>query len=170
MKTSIELKKELEQTKKEELEAFKIWREAVKSQEYNASIKHPLYKNVWNLRRKIEKIEEKYQIALNREVKVGDGITIYLYSDAHAYTIIKRTAKTITIQRDKATLKEDFKPEIIPGGFAGHCTNNYDQDYDYERNENGRTRVLHWSEKRGNWVADGNGVGLGRHEFYDYNF
>lgn len=170
MKTSIELKKELEQTRKEELEAWKVWNKAVEGQEYNASIKHPLYENVWNLRRKIEALEKEYQTALNSEVKVGDGITIILYSDAHAYTIIKRTATTITIQRDKATLKEGFKPEIIPMGFAGRCMNNYEQDYDYERDEDGSTKVLHWSEKYGNWITKGGSVSLGRHEFYDYNF
>lgn len=105
-------------------------------------------------------------------VKVGDGITLDLYSDSYAYTIIARTAKTITIQRDKATLKKDFKPEIIVGGFAGYCVNQNEQEYDYERNPKGQTMVIRWSEKNQRWSAPKGYrcVSLGRHEFYDYNF
>lgn len=87
--------------------------------DYNQAIKNPLHKKAWDLNRGLEAKTDEYQTALNSEAKVGDGITISLYSDAHAYTIIKRTAKTITIQRDKATLKEGWKPEIITGGFCG---------------------------------------------------
>lgn len=47
-------------------------------------------------------------------VKVGDGVTINLWSDRHAATVIKVTAKTVTVRRDKATLNPDFKPEFIP--------------------------------------------------------
>ena len=168
MKTSIELKKELEQieAKKEQL-----WKEEKAKVENDLEYDEEEYRGKRiDLIREEERVNKEYQTALNREVKVGDGITISLYSDAHAYTIIKRTATTITIQRDKATLKEDFKPEIIPMGFAGRCMNNYEQDYDYERDEDGSTKVLHWSEKYGNWITKGGSVSLGRYEFYDYNF
>lgn len=170
MKTSIEIKKELEQAKKEDQRRWKEWRIATKGISEKESYLHPLWKEWTKQLRIVEGLEREYQSALNYEAKVGDGITIHLYSDSHAYTIIKRTQKTITIQRDKATLKEDFKPEIIPGGFAGHCVNNYEQDYDYKRDEKGATKVLHWSEKNGNWKSKSGSVSLGRHEFYDYNF
>lgn len=170
MKTSLELKKELEQIKEEKEQAYEAWYKATEEMEYNEAIKNPLHEKAWDLNRKVKSLEDKYQTALNSEVKIGDGITISLYSDAHAYTIIKRTATTITIQRDKATLKEGWKPEIIPMGFAGRCMNNYKQDYNYERDENGATKILHWSEKYGNWITKGGSVSLGRHEFYDYNF
>lgn len=107
----------------------------------------------------------------NLNVKVGDGITIDLYSDSHAYTVIKRTAKTITLQRDKATLDPNFKPEIIVGGFAGHCTNQNEQSYSYKADPNGSIIKLSWSEKMGGWKTPYNKIArLGRHEFYDYNF
>ena len=141
----------------------------------------------YDLPEKEQKAKEKEQFArfhregeLQRElnsvnmmnVKVGDGITLNLYSDSHAYTIIARTAKTITIQRDKAALKKDFKPEIVVGGFAGHCMNQNEQEYDYERNPKGETMVIRWSEKNQRWSAPKGYryVSLGRHEFYDYNF
>lgn len=106
----------------------------------------------------------------NFNVKVGDGITLCYYSDRKAYTIIRRTAKTITIQRDKAILNPNFKPEFIQGGFAGTCINQNEQEYIYERDENGRTLTLRWSDKYGKFVCKEANVRNGRHEFYDYNF
>lgn len=130
---------------------------------YRTNIK-PLHEQQEELRRQIS-------ITNQQAVEVGDGVTIRLYSDAHAYTVIKRTAKTITIQQDKATLDPSFKPEFIPGGFAAHCTNQDEQTYTYERDTTGRILTLHWSEVLGGWKTPYNRkVALGRHEFYDYNF
>ena len=56
-------------------------------------------------------------------IQVGDGVTVNLWSDRYAATVIKVTKSTATVRRDKATLNPDFKPEWIPGGFAAHCTN-----------------------------------------------
>lgn len=106
----------------------------------------------------------------NREIEVGDGCTIHYWSDKEAYTVIKRTPKTITIQRDKATLDPSFKPEWIAGGFAGTCINQNEQTYTYERNPEGAIITAHWSEKYGCFKANGCYISNGRHEFYDYNF
>ena len=104
-------------------------------------------------------------------VKVGDGVTINLWSDRHAATVIKVTAKTVTVRRDKATLNPDFKPEFIPGGFAAHCTNQSEQRYTYEPDEKGEIRTFHWSDKFQRYGQPGNlTLSKGRHEFYDYNF
>lgn len=103
--------------------------------------------------------------------KVGDGATVNLYSDRHAGTIIKVTKSSITIQRDKATLDPNFKPEWVAGGFAGHCTNQDEQTYTYERNQNGSTTTIRWSRKYNRFGTPGNlTASKGRHEFYDYNF
>lgn len=118
-------------------------------------------------------LERKLYVERNRELDVGDGCTYHLWSDSYACTVIKKTKKTITIQRDKATLSPDFKPEWIPGGFAAHCTNAEDQSYTYERNPNGEIYVCHWSEKQGCYRSGSDGsiiIGVGRHEYYDYNF
>lgn len=109
--------------------------------------------------------EEFYQ-----GLEVGDGVTIHLYSDAEAYTIIKRTKYSLTLQRDEAILKESFKPEIAPGGFVGHCINNDNQEYDYKRNPNGSILTVHWSKKYKCFMYLNKTVTAGRHEFYDYNF
>ena len=103
-------------------------------------------------------------------VEVGDGVTVHLWSDAHAYTVIKRTAKTITIQQDEAILDPDFKPEWIPGGFAGHCTNQDDQAYTYKRNPRGEVLTIRWSDKYNAWRYLDKSLTMGRHEYYDYNF
>ncbi|MGN0768147.1 MAG: hypothetical protein ACI4M8_02215 [Christensenellales bacterium] len=103
-------------------------------------------------------------------LEVGDGVTYHLYSDSHACTIIKRTAKTITIQQDTAILSPDFKPEWVVGGFAGHCTNQDEQTYTYERNPKGQILTARWSDKYGAFMYLGKKITAGRKEFYDYNF
>ena len=122
---------------------------------------------------KKENLEHELRKALNSEIEIGDGVTEYLYSDAHAYTVIAKTKKTITIQRDKAILDPNFKPEWIAGGFAGHCTNQEEQTYTYERDPEGAKVRCFWSERLGCYTTGGDQsikIGRGRHEFYDYNF
>lgn len=108
--------------------------------------------------------------ALNQELQVGDGVTYHLWSDAHAYTIIARTAKTLTIQRDKATYAPGYKPEYVPGGFSVICTNDTDQEWVYEPDPKGITRKCYWSQKEKRWQSDGCMISRGRHENYDHNF
>lgn len=111
--------------------------------------------------------------ALNQELQVGDGVTLHLWSDAQAYTIIARTEKTLTIQRDKATYAPGYKPEYIPGGFSAICVNDADQEWVYERDPKGEIVKCHWSEKLKRWQAGHDGslrIGRGRHENYDHNF
>lgn len=114
-----------------------------------------------------------HEIMHPTNVKVGEGATLCLYSDRYACTVsnISKKGKQITLQRDTAT--RITKPEIIPGGFAGHCTNNDEIEYTYARNEKGATYTANWSEKRGKFVvggAKGEPVMQGRDEKYDYNF
>jgi hypothetical protein len=115
---------------------------------------------------------------------IGDGVTVSLWTDCEAYTIIKQTPTTMTLQLDKATLSPEFQPEIIPGGFAGHCVNQQDQTYTYERDADGRTikiSLRRWKDEEGNerrkWKRTGSGTFeagnnayAGRRKFHDYNF
>jgi hypothetical protein len=105
-------------------------------------------------------------------VKVGDGVTMHLYSDAHAGTVVKVTKTSVTVQRDKATLDPNWKPEVVAGGFAGHCTNQDSQTYSYEQDANGETVTFRWSKKFNQFRNGKRGQSLtkGRREFYDYNF
>lgn len=118
---------------------------------------------------KVRKYDSKKLVPTN--AKVGDGATVNYWTDRHAATIIKVTAKSITVQRDKATLKPEFKPERVAGGFAGVVINQNDQDYTYERDENGQKITFYWSEKYQRYGQPNNlSLSKGRHEFYDYNF
>ena len=123
--------------------------------------------------KKIENLKWELLKEQNREIEVGDGVTLHLWSDAHACTVIAKTKTTITIQRDKATIDPNFKPEWVAGGFAGHCTNQNEQSYTYERDPNGMIYKCRWSEKYGRFQTGGDGsmkITRGRREFYDYNF
>jgi hypothetical protein len=101
----------------------------------------------------------------------GDGATICHFSDRTACTVVRVTPSghTLYLQSDTATL-DDWEPEFIPGGFAGHCVNNHGQRYTYEadptapliratRRKDGRFRT-----------TNGQTVIPGRHQLHDYNF
>lgn len=120
-----------------------------------------------------EQLQRYIRKEQNRELEIGDGATVCLYSDMHAATVIKKTKATITVQHDTAIKDPNFKPEWVPGGFSVHCTNQDEQKYTYEVNLKGQIEKFHWSEKHGRWQGGGDGsiiLTLGRHEFYDYNF
>jgi len=115
---------------------------------------------------------------------LGDGVTVSVWTDYDAYTVIKRTATTMTLQEDKATMSPNFKPEFVAGGFAGHCVNQGDQTYMYEHNLTGskiKVSLRRWTDEEGNerrlWKKVGTGkferggdVCPGRRKFHDYNF
>lgn len=126
----------------------------------------------WCFRRAKEKVEQFGFFRLTpANIRVGDGVTVNLWSDRYAATVIKVTKSSVTVRRDKATLNPDFKPEWIPGGFAAHCTNQDDQTYTYEPDANGTEYTFRWSRKYQRYGQPGNlTLSKGRHEFYDYNF
>lgn len=129
------------------------------------------YGSEWTDR--IKRLESDFNRELNRELEVGDGVTMHLWSDAHACTIISRTDKTLTIQRDKAIRDPSFKPQWVPGGFSAICTNSEEQSWTYERDPAGEIIRCRWSEKNGCWQSGSDGsirISRGRHEHYDYNF
>ena len=115
-------------------------------------------------------LQDRYNEYFRDYAKAGDGATLNYYTDSKAYTIIKRTAKTLTLQRDKATLNPDFKPDFIPGGFMGTVINQDEQSYTYEPDKNGAVIKAYWSDRKKGFYSDGLYVSAGRHEFYDYNF
>lgn len=175
-KKSDEVKAELETAKAEYDAAEK--REVYDNPEHTAENHNAMWAAFWNshgnaMRDRIRELEDILKRELNREIAVGDGVTLHLHSDNQAHTVIARTEKTLTIQRDKATLDPDFKPEWTPGGFSAICTNSEDQKWTYERDPQGSITRCHWSEKCGAWRAGSDGsmaVSRGRHEHYDYNF
>ena len=103
--------------------------------------------------------------------KVGDGATIVLWTDRHACTIVKVTKAFVWVQRDNAVLSRDWKPNIIPGGFFGHCINQHEQKWTYTPDPSGEITKFAWSAKYQRYGQPGNArLIAGRQEFYDYNF
>jgi hypothetical protein len=117
-------------------------------------------------------------------LSIGDGVSVSVWSDVDAYTIIKQTPTSMTLREDKAVLSPDFKPQFIAGGFAGHCINQREQTYSYEPNPEGsviKITLRRWKDENGEerrrWKRTGVGtfemggsVFAGRRKFHDYNF
>ena len=103
--------------------------------------------------------------------KPGDGATICHYSDRTACMVVRVSAsgKTVHLQEDTATL-DDWKPEIVPGGFSGHCVNNDSQRYAYQPDYSGTIHRANLRKDGCYRTTSGEQVIPGRHHFHDYNF
>ena len=118
---------------------------------------------------------ENGDVTLGFNPQIGDKAHVLYYSDIHPCTVIKRTKKFVTVQTDKYKLNKEIKPNIIPGGFAGHSTNQRELQYDITRNEEGGIMKFGLRQD-GRWCQcgqhDRNPTRLGRgwRAFYDYNF
>ena len=92
--------------------------------------------------------------------EAGDGATIYLYSDRHAYTVVAVKAgkrPVVTIQRDRVIVDAPSGPGLP-------------QHYTYRPDLDGATREV--TIQRGQWREKGGGsaVRFGvRDEWYDYS-
>lgn len=121
--------------------------------------------------------DSRYQIS---SFNVGDLVTENFYTDSHAGRIIevRRNGREVVMQEDLATIDPKFKPNIISGGFVGHCINQNDQKYTYQPDSEGRTSIHTLRTWRGIkiWTRKGetpngrNSLSSGQHKFYDYNF
>jgi hypothetical protein len=94
------------------------------------------------------------------------------YSQVYPYEIIRVISdKTIEVREMEALPDPNWKPRILPGGFAGHCENQYEQTWIIVSNtKNPVIRIR--KRKDGQWYSN-----MGRHVFedkpryfYDYNF
>lgn len=103
------------------------------------------------------------------ELEVGDHAHICHWSDVSPVTVIKRTAKTITVRYDKATRDPEWKPEFEVGGFSAHCTNNDEQKWIIEEDPNGRTDTFRLRKVGWRNAADEK-LYPGWMKRYDYNF
>jgi hypothetical protein len=111
---------------------------------------------------------------------VGDLVTEHFYTDSQAGRVIevRRNGREVVFQEDTVIIDPSFKPDIIPGGFVGHCVNQSEQRYTYSANPEGRISVHTLRTWRGRkcWTRKGdtptgrNSIGHGQRKFYDYNF
>lgn len=105
----------------------------------------------------IREIMAPYREALYQGLEVGDGVTINLWSDCHAGTIIKRTRCKLWIQRDTAV-------RVDNNGISEN------QEYEFYPNPNGTIYEAYWSRKHKAFFLFDNSISVGRHEYYDYSF
>ena len=96
----------------------------------------------------------------------------YGYSDITPFEIVRRISdKTIEIRCMSTEVDPSWKPEFIPGGFAGHCVNQHRQVWIFSSDEN--APVIRARRRK-----DGSFQSIyGRHiiqdkpvKFRDYNF
>lgn len=152
MRTIEEIKKELKELEKEMSDKAKTYF----SKETNDD-KLMWHKEYSPLIRKKDELERELYEAKLFNINIGDGVTLWCWTDRYAYTVTKRTPKTIVVQRDNAIRTDK-------NGMS-EC-----QDYRYECNLNGSTESFRWSDKKRRWVNRSYNLTLGRHEYYDYSF
>ena len=99
----------------------------------------------------------------------GNYFTEWGYSQSYPWVEVKRTAKTVTLAKVEVGPDPEWKPEIIPGGFAGHCTNQHEQTWLFKKIEDRITKTIRLTKK--GWSRKGTGFSEGvAREFFDYNF
>lgn len=95
------------------------------------------------------------------------------YSDVDPFEVVRSVSEiTIEVREMDAVRDPDWKPEFIPGGFAGHCINQDEQRWIITSNAANRVIRLR-RDKRGNWKDKyGNRYSLHTKpvKHYDYNF
>ena len=120
----------------------------------------------------VNNLEERFDHLID-QVDSGHGFAnLAMYTDVQPFEIVRRVSdKCIELRPMTWKLAEGEKPEIIPGGFAGHCTNQRGLKYDIEQNTSAPT-IRARLRKDGYYHSK-----LGRHvvsekprAFYDYNF
>lgn len=107
---------------------------------------------------KRDELMKPFRVKLHQGLEVGDGVTVRLWSDCHASTISRITAKCLFVKRDHA--------QRI-GQFRGMCDS---QEYEYTPDPNSPEVRCNWSEKRGCYQWCGKAIGIGRDEYYDFSF
>ena len=95
------------------------------------------------------------------------------HTDVTPYEIIKDVnGRVLHVRAMKTELNPDWKPDIVPGGFVGHCTNNYKQEWNCTSNPEGRVTIIR-QHKDGRWYSsyhDQFVLSEKPQKFYDYNF
>ena len=114
----------------------------------------------------------------------------YGYSDVEPFEVVERKSeKRVVVRSMKSVRSADWKPEMVPGGFSAHCTNNRQQKWDITSDEENGVLVTITKRKDGKWYEVGDNYvefGFGTFErdpdtgervavdkprkFYDYNF
>lgn len=91
------------------------------------------------------------------------------YSQQYPWVEIARTEKTVTLAKVDVKADPEWKPEMIPGGFAAHCTNQHEQTWLFDKIS--ETNIMKIRLTKRGWTRGSVKFIEGRaNEFYDYNF
>lgn len=94
------------------------------------------------------------------------------HSDIHPFEVVRHVSeKILEVRPMKSERDPTWKPAIISGGFAGHCTNQSEQRWIITSDEGASTIRLH-KRKDGYFYYKGTRYSLEDkpRRFYDYNF
>ena len=106
----------------------------------------------------------------------GEYLTQTAYSDTTPWIVESRTATTMTLREVLTERDPEWAPNITPGGFVGHCTNQDEQTWLYAglgqvtctvRLVNSR---YYGSDKLWRSPTAGEFIVGGARRKYDYNF
>lgn len=108
----------------------------------------------------------------------GEYMTQTMHSDAHPWKVVGHSpsGKTLTLQAVKTKPDPEWKPNILQGGFSGHCTNQDAQTWIYAGLSDTTCTVrlrksrYHGSDKLWASPSAGEFIANGAVERYDYNF
>ena len=77
----------------------------------------------------------------------------YLFSDVNPFEVVRVISdKTIEVREMHTEMADDWKPEMVSGGFAFHCTNNADQRKAWVITSDGENPVVRIrKQKDGSW-------------------
>ena len=95
------------------------------------------------------------------------------YSDVHPFEVlaVSKSGKQITIRQMHCDLDPDWQPEILPGGFAGHCVNQHEQRWVITSDETARPIKAHKRSDGYYYSAWGkHRIEAQPRRFYDFNF
>lgn len=93
------------------------------------------------------------------------------YSDRAPWVEIHRSpsGKTVKLARVAVTRSPSWTMAMSVGGFVGHCSNNDEQRWDFDRIEAGITRTIRKTTK--GWRGDGTRfIEDAALNIYDFNF
>jgi hypothetical protein len=111
-------------------------------------------------------IMKNAKLELTNEL-IGKYINRVLYSDVDPVgKIVGIKGKTKVLIQPISASENKTKMDFIPGGFSAHCTNMYDQSYEfYEDGEVFEATLSKTAMKKRFWSISQN-----PRKFYDYNF
>ena len=117
-------------------------------------------------------MEIDMNITATLTARIASYANQYGYSDVEPYEIVRVVSdKTIEIRSMNAERSLDWKPEIIPGGFAGHCVNQDEQRWIITPRPDAPVKRIRlgkkgWRDKYGSCYY----LSTQPRKFYDYNF